>query len=87
MVCIIADLVVCLVGAKCICVAFRREMRRKVVPNPEDTNPSVFEEKVRLSREIADVLRKNIVQARKVDAPSADRDRYRASHPSPICVT
>lgn len=54
-------------------------MRNEILPSSSTTDPSQFEQKVTLAREVADVLRKNIVQARKVDSPSAEQDRYRAS--------
>ena len=48
--------------------AFRVKMRSEVIPNTVAvTDPGLFEQKVTLAREIADVLRKNIVQARRVE--------------------
>ena len=43
-------------------------MRTEVVPDATITDMKVFEEKVALAREIADVLRKNVVQAQKQEA-------------------
>ncbi|KAK7689118.1 hypothetical protein QCA50_007809 [Cerrena zonata] len=56
--------------------AFRLKMRNEILPSSSTTDPSQFEQKVTLAREVADVLRKNIVQARKVNSPSAEQDRY-----------
>lgn len=55
--------------------AFKLKMRTEVMPDASLTDATVFEQKVVLAREIADVLRKNIVQARKV----ADSDSWGAS--------
>ena len=43
-------------------------MRTEVVRDATITDMKVFEEKVALAREIADVLRKNVVQAQKQEA-------------------
>ena len=48
-------------------VAFRLKMRNEILPTSSTTDPSQFEGKIQLTREIADVLRKNIVQAQKID--------------------
>ncbi|KAI0668518.1 RF-1 domain-containing protein [Trametes maxima] len=47
--------------------AFRLKIRGEVLPYNPQMDSKQFEEKVTLVREIADVLRKNVVQARKVD--------------------
>ncbi|TBU46984.1 RF-1 domain-containing protein [Dichomitus squalens] len=47
--------------------AFRLKIRNEVLPYSSTLDPKQFEEKVTLVREIADVLRKNVVQARKVE--------------------
>ena len=47
--------------------AFKLKMREEVIPNTSVTDAKAFEEKITLAREIADVLRKNVVQARKVE--------------------
>ncbi|KAI0373301.1 hypothetical protein BV20DRAFT_989966 [Pilatotrama ljubarskyi] len=53
--------------------AFRLKIRNEVLPYNTQIDTKQFEEKVTLVREIADVLRKNVVQARKVeDARSPD---------------
>ncbi|KAI0350238.1 hypothetical protein OH77DRAFT_1413476 [Trametes cingulata] len=53
--------------------AFRLKIRNEVLPYNTQIDAKQFEEKVTLVREIADVLRKNVVQARKVeDARSPD---------------
>ncbi len=59
-------------------VAFRTKMRAEVIPNSAVAEPAAFEEKVKLAREIADILRKNVVQARRVE--EAQDERWRASH-------
>ncbi|KAI0691172.1 RF-1 domain-containing protein [Cytidiella melzeri] len=42
-------------------------MRTEVMPDASVTDPQVFSAKVTLAREIAEVLRKNVVQARKAE--------------------
>ena len=56
--------------------AFRSKMRAEVIPGAGVTEPAAFEEKVKFAREIADVLRKNVVQARRVE--KSEDDRWRA---------
>ncbi len=54
--------------------AFRLKIRNEVLPYSSTTDPKQFEEKITLVQEIADVLRKNVVQARKVEhSPSAEQ--------------
>ena len=49
-------------------VAFRLKMRTEVIPNAVVvTDSGAFEQKVTLAREIADVLRKNVVQAQRIE--------------------
>ena len=53
--------------------AFRLKIRNEVLPYSSALDVKQFEEKVTLVREIADVLRKNVVQARKVEhSPSPE---------------
>ncbi|OSC97616.1 hypothetical protein PYCCODRAFT_1440000 [Trametes coccinea BRFM310] len=53
--------------------AFRAKIRYEILPYNPQIDAKQFEEKVTLVKEIADVLRKNVVQARKVEeAPSPD---------------
>lgn len=52
--------------------AFRLKIRNEILPNASTTDPKAFEEKITLTKEIADVLRKNIVQARRVENPSSE---------------
>ncbi|KAI9056889.1 hypothetical protein FKP32DRAFT_1748031 [Trametes sanguinea] len=53
--------------------AFRLKIRNEILPYNPQVEAKQFEEKVTLVKEIADVLRKNVVQARKVEeAPSPD---------------
>ncbi|KAI0086639.1 RF-1 domain-containing protein [Irpex rosettiformis] len=47
--------------------AFKLKMRSEVIPNASVTDPQAFTEKVTLAKEIADVLRRNVVQARKAE--------------------
>ncbi|KAH8108162.1 hypothetical protein BXZ70DRAFT_43118 [Cristinia sonorae] len=54
-----------------LCAAFRSKMRSEIMPS-RTMEPSVFEEKVKLAREIATVLRTNIVQGTKVADSDAD---------------
>ena len=60
-------------------VAFRLKMRNEILPTSSTTDPSQFEGKIQLTREIADVLRKNIVQAQKIDSSTAEQDIYSSS--------
>ncbi|PIL30526.1 hypothetical protein GSI_07226 [Ganoderma sinense ZZ0214-1] len=54
--------------------AFRLKIRNEVLPYGSSVDPKQFEEKVTLVQEIADVLRKNVVQARKVEhSPSPEQ--------------
>ena len=48
-------------------------MRNEILPSSSVTDSKTFEEKITLAKEIADVLRKNIVQARRVE----NEDRWR----------
>ena len=55
-------------------------MRNEILPDASVTDPKVFEEKVVLTRDIAGVLRKNIVQARRVENTSPeDKEKWRTS--------
>ncbi|KAH9890657.1 RF-1 domain-containing protein [Cubamyces lactineus] len=47
--------------------AFRDKVRNDLLPYNPEMDAKQFEQKVTLVREIADVLRKNVVQARKVE--------------------
>ena len=47
--------------------AFRDKVRNDLLPYNPEMDVKQFEQKVTLVREIADVLRKNVVQARKVE--------------------
>ncbi|KAI0637393.1 RF-1 domain-containing protein [Trametes polyzona] len=55
--------------------AFRLKIRNEVLPYNPQMDTKQFEEKVTLVREIADVLRKNVVQARKVGEPRGPDDK------------
>lgn len=63
-----------------VATAFRLKIRNEVLPYSASVEPKQFEEKITLVREIADVLRKNVVQARKLeDARSAEeKERWGA---------
>ncbi|OBZ75329.1 putative peptide chain release factor C12orf65, mitochondrial [Grifola frondosa] len=52
--------------------AFRLKIRNEILPYGREVDPKQLQEKVTLVREIADVLRKNVVQAQKVDHASSD---------------
>lgn len=58
--------------------AFKLKMRNEVMPNASVTDPQLFTEKITLAKEIADVLRRNVVQARKAE----DREAWGALTPS-----
>ncbi|KAI0340136.1 hypothetical protein BDW22DRAFT_1450566 [Trametopsis cervina] len=51
--------------------AFKLKMRTEIMPNASVTEPEEFTAKVTLAKEIADVLRKNVVQARKSQTEEA----------------
>ena len=55
-------------------VAFKLKMRAEVLPNATTTDEKQFEARINLTREIADVLRKNIVQARRIEG---SEDKWR----------
>ena len=57
--------------------AFRLKIRNEVLPYSSNVDPKLLEEKVTLVREIADVLRKNVVQARKVEAAAGPEAKER----------
>ena len=65
-------------GAHHVASAFRLKIRNEVLPYSASIDPTQFNEKVTLVREIADVLRRNVVQARKVDSAAEveDKDRW-----------
>ncbi|PCH38469.1 hypothetical protein WOLCODRAFT_136298 [Wolfiporia cocos MD-104 SS10] len=47
--------------------AFRVKIRSEVLTYPSSSDPKQFEEKIKLTREIADVLRKNVVQGVRIE--------------------
>lgn len=49
-------------------------MRNDTVQGRSLTDEKAYEENVKLAREVADVLRKNIVQARRVEGASGTPD-------------
>ena len=57
-------------------------MRNDTIQGRELTDPAAYEANVKLAHEVADVLRKNIVQARRVDGTSGNPDDevWSASH-------
>ena len=57
-------------GAYHVVAAFRAKVRNELLPYDPKIDPKLFEEKVTLVRDVADVLRRNIVQARKVEEPA-----------------
>ncbi|KAI0713441.1 RF-1 domain-containing protein [Earliella scabrosa] len=63
-------------GDRALQNAFRLKIRNEVLPYSASIDPTQFNEKVTLVREIADVLRKNVVQARKVDE---EKERWRSA--------
>ena len=62
-------------GAQHVVTAFRLKIRNEVLPYDATLDSKQFEQKVTLVREIADVLRANIVQARKVGEAANDDGR------------
>ena len=60
--------------------AFKLKLRNEILPDASTTDPKAFEEKITLTRDIAEVLRKNIVQARRVENSSPeDKEKWRTS--------
>ncbi|TCD65632.1 hypothetical protein EIP91_002437 [Steccherinum ochraceum] len=59
-------------GDDSVKTAFRVKMRTEVIPRSTALETSAFEERVKLAREIATVLRTNVVQGRKVESSSVD---------------
>ncbi|KAH9932145.1 RF-1 domain-containing protein [Amylocystis lapponica] len=59
--------------------AFRAKIRTDLLPNAPPSDPQALEEKVKVVQEIADVLRKNVVQGVKVEQPSGSGafERYK----------
>ncbi|KAL4253979.1 Mitochondrial zinc maintenance protein 1, mitochondrial [Abortiporus biennis] len=57
--------------------AFRVKMRSEIIPNATTTDTKQFEEKVTLAKEIAEVLRKNIVQAERVEPEDGAEERWK----------
>ena len=64
-------------GVEHVASAFRLKIRNEVLPYSPNVDPKLLEEKVTLVREIADVLRKNVVQARKVEAAAGPEAKER----------
>ncbi|EPQ58405.1 hypothetical protein GLOTRDRAFT_126896 [Gloeophyllum trabeum ATCC 11539] len=54
-------------GDEPILQAFRHKMRTEYVQGRAQTDPKAYEEKIKLASEVAEVLRRNFVQARKVE--------------------
>ncbi|KDQ59523.1 hypothetical protein JAAARDRAFT_624063 [Jaapia argillacea MUCL 33604] len=52
--------------------AFRDKMRAEYVQGRSQTDPALYEEKVNLANEVATILRRNVVQARKVVEKSSE---------------
>jgi len=60
--------------------AFRCKIRNQNTLLRSETNPKTYEENVKLAREIAQVLRKNVVQAVQVsDAGEEDKEMWSES--------
>ncbi|THG95037.1 hypothetical protein EW026_g6542 [Hermanssonia centrifuga] len=51
-------------------------MRNEILPDASLSDKQVFSEKITLAREIAEVLRKNVVQARKVENPDSEKEKW-----------
>ncbi|KIP04799.1 hypothetical protein PHLGIDRAFT_75374 [Phlebiopsis gigantea 11061_1 CR5-6] len=57
--------------------AFKLKLRNEILPDASTTDQKAFEEKINLTRDIAEVLRKNIVQARRVESASPqDKEKW-----------
>ncbi len=59
-------------------------MRNEILPDASLSDKQVFSEKITLAREIAEVLRKNVVQARKVENPDSEKEKWRTSQITPL---
>jgi hypothetical protein len=55
-------------------LAFRSKIRTDALEAQSEPDPNVYMEKTMLAYEIAQVLRKNVVQARKVEGAMAVND-------------
>lgn len=64
--------------------AFRAKMRADALAARYETEPTAYEQHARLAREIATVLRQNIVQARRVD--ESGEERWRTFLPFNVAV-
>ncbi|GJE98138.1 peptide chain release factor-like protein [Phanerochaete sordida] len=57
--------------------AFRLKVRNEILPAASIADQAIWEEKIALTREISEVLRRNIVQARKVEDASEEKWQLR----------
>jgi len=64
-------------GDEPILRAFRSKMRADVLAAQSETDPTAYEQHATLAREVATVLRRNIVQARRIDGNGEERWRLR----------
>lgn len=62
-------------GLNVVSAAFQAKVRNEILPSASTADEKTWEEKIKLTREISDVLRRNIVQARKIDDASEEKWR------------
>lgn len=69
-------------------LAFRSKIRNEVLTYPPPPDPKQFETKINLTKEIADVLRKNVVQGVKIEEARDPEsyDRFSKSARSDTCA-
>jgi hypothetical protein len=72
-------------------LAFRLKMRTDALEARSTSDPNAYAEKVKLGHDIAEVLRKNVVQAQKVGEAETESDAevwrmYRSFFPSIILL-
>lgn len=63
-----------------VSLAFRLKIRKDALEAQSESDPDIYEAKVRLGRDIAEVLRKNVVQAHKLQQSENDKEIWRMSH-------
>lgn len=68
-------------GLDDFCLAFRLKMREDALQARSKTDPDVYQDSIKLGHDVADVLRRNVVQARKVQGSQSESDKevWRAS--------
>ena len=55
--------------------AFRLKMREDALKARSQTDPNVYQESIKLGHDVADVLRRNVVQAQRVQEARTESDK------------